>query len=350
MIAQPERSPPPSLKVHLENLSDREAREWVEVGLPASMSDESYPVSGTIPGGRVEGWVHGGLMFLRATLPPLAKVTCEVSRVGTDDPEGLRPMHYSDWVTDQPLRLPPRFVVVMADGTRVETPAAVPTLVELGPCRHTWKIQQMLPGPIAMESWWHVYDGQDHINFEIRLSSSTTTSNSGLRQTYRGISMLVGEKPTIDWRVRKGLHEPMYRTDIVPGQVWWEAELFAGGTMLRTQTLEIQGSLLCLPPEDRFGQVAGTDRVGYLRSREVAPIRGILDSRHWQGEWARSARCRSRSPAQTPSRVAARARSSLAIGRLPTRSSLARMRSRRRLGPPANSRTSARSAASTPSA
>lgn len=271
------------LEVLAENYTGNPSFQWVEAGLPVEYNGLTAPVTLAGETQNITGFVHKGLLFFRPALQANRSERFKVDILGKVDTWAQ--ISYSDWITDQLERVVPNWVIQQADGTKTIHPGTLPERIEAGPARDVWRLTQTLPGPIHVVGFFYVYPDQDSVEFEFRFTFGDTTGSGGLYKSFRSLSMIVGEKPVIDSRRMKGLHEPMWRADIKPGQIWWEAELVTPQNWLRGQTFEVQGAMLCLPSEDRFGQLPGNPRVAWLMSRETAAPKAILDRKHWEGKY-----------------------------------------------------------------
>lgn len=269
-----------------ENLTQFESNQWVEVGLPLGAKPRVVKVVSE-SGQEQEGYIDpSGVLLFRPKMAPTSKARFTVQDVD-GDPQ-LPPFNYSDWILDDLRRAIPKFFLELADGTKVQAAEVEFTAIDTNPRRVVWHLLATFASaqmPIQIEGWFNVYHEQDVVEFVLRFTASTTRHSNILFAPFRSLSMLIGERVKIDWANQKGLHQPMWRTDVAIGELWWEVELVAPQSWLRAGTFEVRGAVLCLPPEDRFGQLPGNPRVTWIQARDVGPTKAILSAADWEGKF-----------------------------------------------------------------
>jgi len=269
----------------VENLSSVPQQAWAVFGLPDAL-EAQFEVEST-DGTKCPVLLRGQQGYVRAKFSALERA--ELRPIAK--PFTMPAFQFSPWVVDQPNRLLPTFFLVEGGFRHRSEPMVLNgfgpgsfSIEDACDARILWTFRtQIVAADMFVEGWVSIFSGQEVVEFVIRASYGSTAPGQPRERVFGSLSMIVGEKPVIDHRMPKGLHAPMWRMDVVPGQVWWEAELATPRAWLRTRTVRVKGALLCLPPEDRFGQLAGDSRLMNLQAREEAGIFAIADV--WQGKF-----------------------------------------------------------------
>ena len=285
-----------STKVSLQNISvSHRQKSWVSMGLPKTESAaiDGYNGYAKTTDNRVfKTCVRGQELFIQADLLPNEKI--DVLCIHEHQSPTL--FQFSDWVIDQPEKLLPSFVLRAIDGTTMAhspmvfwtgigaAPSSYFTLEEDLDVRKRFFFRTQIPAaPLTIEGWIDVFSDQDIVPITIRATFGTVASEKVLNKGFGSLVMFTGEKPVIDFKKAKGLHDTVFRSDINA----WETELSIPRTWWKSRVIECFGALLALPPYEQVGAAASKpgfiERVNTLKAREEAPNVGFAHV--WEGNW-----------------------------------------------------------------
>jgi hypothetical protein len=285
-----------STKVSLQNISvSYRQKSWVSMGLPKTESAaiDGYNGYAKTADNRIfRTCVRGQELFIEADLLPNEKI--DVLCIHEENGPAL--FQFSDWVIDQPERLLPTFILRAADGTTMAhspmvfwtgigaAPSSYFTLQEDLDVRKRFYFKtQITAAPLTIEGWIDVFSNQDIVPITIRATFGTVASERLLNKAFGSFLMITGEKPVIDFKKAKGLHDTVFRSDIN----MWETELSIPRVWWKARVIECFGALLALPPYDQLGlavsKPGGQERINTLKAREEAPNTGFAHV--WEGNW-----------------------------------------------------------------
>jgi hypothetical protein len=279
----------PIFDVKVTNMANTERISPLCIGLPEDHGATPINVSVVSPGGdsfpgviRQDAEGRGSILL---TTISMAAGTTETLQV-VQSP-GTPPPFQADWVLDEPVKLVPRFVMNI-DGTDVWSPpldlgtSLYP--IELGGMRQVWAVDtQISEGPIFIKGFFHIYNGSQTVEFEIRSSFGSTDPDSLMRRNFGSLRMVVGEYPHVDWARRKGLGGALVHADPNFGGAMWEREITAPQEWVRCGTHEVTGALLCLPPAPLMQTAFNDPRMTELIGRMQVPMLGMATN--WDGHW-----------------------------------------------------------------
>lgn len=232
--------------------------------------------------------VVDGEFFARVEMTPWEQLSMKY--ISDDSGASNFPPHeISDWIVDQPEKLLPKFVITNTDGRKFES---APTIFWDGkgsePLSY-FKIESfnsirmrfyfktlIIEGPFHITGWFDVYTKQDAVPFCFNFQYGNV-SVGDFQKSFGSLSMITGEKPTVDWWKRKGLHAPIWRSDLNS----WETQVVSPRQWRKSRTIEVYGALLCMPDYASLGKWADTpgfeERINNLKAREEGPICAFVD-------------------------------------------------------------------------
>lgn len=283
----------------VENRNPRPQLGWTTVGLPDSLP--AVPLRISRP--QAPGWfgeivadpVDRRAMHLRAKCEAMERFWAVVEQETAPVARGYQP---HPWVTDDLAQLIPYFLCVDENGIAQRSNGM--TLVGPGEQLPDDFIVQdknnaamarfhmrtrIVPLNLTIEGWWTIWHDDPAVEFDIRATYGTTAPGQPRERVMGPLSMIVGEEPHLDWRVRKGLHMPMWRADLGA----WEAELMVQRSLMRARTVEARGALLCTPSKILAADVlqpsavTDLDALNRLLARRDVPIGAQLDKTLWDG-------------------------------------------------------------------
>jgi hypothetical protein len=283
-------------KVTLQNISvSNGQKSWISMGLPLNVASEIDGHTGyakTEDGRIFRTCVRGQELFVQANLRANEKIDVLCFH------ESKAPVNFqfSEWVIDQPERLLPNFVLKTTDGRSLghapmvfwtgfgPKPQSYFTLEQdLDVRKRFFFHTQIAEAPLTLEGWIDVFSDQDVVPVIIRATYGTVASERLLNKAFGSLVMFTGEKPVIDFRKAKGLHETVFRSDLNQ----WETELATPRVWWKARVIELFGAFLALPPYDQLSSwstVPGfVDRFNTLKAREEAPCAGVAHV--WEGNW-----------------------------------------------------------------
>lgn len=254
------------MRLVLENVSSHRQTAWCMVPLPKDVVMDR----GEYLAGGWRAYVDGKTAYVLATLDGHERREVEL----VPNPEDFAPeFSMSDWVGDELHNLLPQFLARTPDGTVHRSARVAMNQLDANPVRLLWQQLEVIAAvPLTFCTWWELWHQQDAVPFECTVTYGTAAPGQAREVELQGVSMLLGEWPTIDNRRSLGLHTPMWR--LRGEDVLWEQELVTPHRFVRGQRFEVTGSLLCLPRYDRFGQVPG-ERRDNLIARVEGPICGV---------------------------------------------------------------------------
>jgi hypothetical protein len=277
-----------STKVSLQNISvSNRQKSWISMGLPkieAAAIDGYNGYAKTADHRIFRTCVRDQELFIQADLLPNEKIDV----LCIHENQGPALFQFSDWVIDQPEKLLPSFVLRAIDGTTMThspmifwtgvgpTPSSYFTLQEDLDVRKRFFFRtQILAAPLTIEGWIDVFSDQDIVPITIRATFGTVASERVLNKAFGSLVMFTGEKPVIDFKKAKGLHDTVFRSDINA----WETELSIPRTWWKSRVIECFGALLALPPYEQVGAAASkpgfVERVNSLNP-DIIAITGDL--------------------------------------------------------------------------
>lgn len=287
---------PKTTKVTLQNISvGYGQKSWVSMGLPLNVASEIDGYCGyakTNDNRIFRTCVRGQELFVQADLRANEKIDV----LCFHEAKSPANFQFSEWVIDQPERLLPNFIIKTTDGRALghapmvfwtgfgPKPVSYFTLEEDLDVRKRFFFHTQIPeAPLTIEGWIDVFSNQDVVPITIRATYGTVESERVLNKAFDSFIMYTGEKPVIDFRKAKGLHETVFRSDLNQ----WETELATPKLWWKARVIEIFGALLALPPYDQLSGWTSTpgfaERFNTLKAREEAPCAGIAHV--WEGNW-----------------------------------------------------------------
>lgn len=233
-----------------------------------------------------------GELYVQAILGPGEDFTGEY----LSDPTAKLPeFQMSNWVSDDSVRLIPKFriqsaensstwesiVPIFWDGKGTE-PLAFIRIVDKNNIRMRIQVKTcILEAPIHINGYVDIYTNQDVVPIVFNMQYGNIHYGE-FQKNFGSVSMLIGEKPHIDWAKRKGLHQPIWRSDLN----LWEVELVSPRQWRKSRTIEVYGALLCMPDYSLLNkwvtQPDFSDRVQTLEARQEGPICAFVDA--WEGQ------------------------------------------------------------------
>ena len=284
-------------QVKLQNASvSHPQKSWISMGLPKSVVAELKDKIGhvyTEDNRAFPAAIRGEELFVNASL----KANETVSGKCILDQEGTAAFAFSDWVIDQPEKLIPRFAIkdvngnLLADDPMVfwdgngQKPEAYFKFEQNYDVRTRVFFHTVIKAAkIVVEGWMDIYNNQDAIPMIVRATySNVADPDKLLNKQFGSFSMFTGEKVTVDFRRAKGLHDPVFRSDLN----MWETELASPRAWWRARVIECFGAMLCLPPYDKLAtelqKPGNLERFISLKAREEAPNLGI--ALVWNGKF-----------------------------------------------------------------
>lgn len=280
-------------KVKLSNIAaNSKQKAWNYLAaVPPTLAKTSY---GKLVAGdkSFRAAVLDGEFFVEAELQPGEDITGEY----LPDPTLKFPPHeISNWISDEPLKLLPKFVLNHTDGSIKPYESVLPIfwdgngpeplsyikLESANDVRLRFYLKTMiLEAPIHITGYLDVYTQQDYIPLVLNFQYGNIVYGD-FEKRFSSLSMITGEKAHIDWRNRKGLHAPVWRNDISA----WETELVSSRVWRKSRTIEVYGALLCMPDYSLLGKWSQTpgfsDRLEVLEARQEGPICAFVDA--WEG-------------------------------------------------------------------
>lgn len=279
-------------RVFIENQNSTTYKAWVSCGLPESVIQAKH-LFARADSKLFKAYAIGKELFVQATVPPRTKLRCVIE----DNPNTVNErFELAEWVSDEIHKLIPIFKI-RENGVTYESNPIVPKvsnvpipdfieLYESNYARLTYKFRTRIAhANITIDGFFYVYWGQEVIEWKINATYGTVEPNQPRDRVFGSFSMVIGELPVIDFRIPKGLHEPIWFTDPVDqySGILWEAELATPRQWNRAKTIENMGALLCLPPANRFAQVANDPRVKNMIARLQFPLTSIFEG--WSGNY-----------------------------------------------------------------
>lgn len=288
------------IPITVQNISNSyPQRSWISMGLPASVDwpDGMNGVAKTTDGRVFQAARRGQELFVEVDLKPnegmaIECVATEIKKLN---------FQYSQWVVDELSKIIPRFRIKVESNQNDSTvttyeslpmtmflggakPKAYYTLEEDSDVRKRFFFHTRIEeAHITIEGWIDVFSNQDVAPIIIRATYGTIDSPAVLNQKFGSFSMISGERSVIDFRRAKGLHDPVWLTDIK----CWETELASPRLWWKSRVIECFGAMLCLPPYDQLGSYLANpefiNRINSLKAREEAPCAGVVNS--WEGQW-----------------------------------------------------------------
>lgn len=233
---------------------------------------------------------HGDQVFCCPTLEAGSRLRAWVA----PDVDGAAAPAFAfhPWVADDPMKLVPLFIGRDEQGVEHRSnPFAwqghgvgdFVEKVEDNPARLRFHWRTRIPAlRLNLEGWTTIWCNHPAVEWIARASYGTTQPGEPRERVLGSLSMLTGEEPSVDWRVRLGLHPPMWRQDLGA----WETELAVPQSWFRCRTVEAYGAILCVPGNTKFVEEApaGPSRDALLARRQ-GPITALADPQAvWQGK------------------------------------------------------------------
>lgn len=290
-----------AIPVTIQNISSSyPQKSWISMGLPDRLDwPDGMNGNAKTPDGRVFKVARRGQeLFMEVDLKPNEgmNVECNPSEFGKFD------FKFSEWVFDEVAKIVPSFSIKSAenlDDATDTTFTSIPMVMwaGVGPKPKAYYfLQQDLDvrkrfffhtkieeASLTIEGWLDVFSDQDVVPITVRATYGTVNSPAVMNKKFGSFSMFTGEKATVDFKRAKGLHDPVFHTDLSQ----WETELASPRLWWKSRVIECFGALLCLPAYDTLGDWVSKpefiNRVNSLKAREEAPCAGIANV--WAGQW-----------------------------------------------------------------
>lgn len=265
--------------VVIENINTSPYKSWVMCGLPEAVP-EQHLVARHSQLGAFPAYAIGHCLYVNASMPAARRGTFTIETGPTPTQPNFI---FSDWVTDEIIKIIPKFKIRSGSDVYTSNPIDPHTnaidfikVIEQNYARMVFHFRtRILQANMTIEGWLYVHNDQPAIEYEINATYGTTQLGQARDRTFGSLSMVVGEIPVVDFKVPKGLHDPMWYSDTANGGIVWEAELATPNQWMRARTVEVFGALLCLPPIHKLSQVISDPRITNLLSRLQAPLTSI---------------------------------------------------------------------------
>lgn len=289
------------IPITIQNISKSyPQKSWITMGLPSNVDwvDGMNGIAKTDDGRAFQAARRGNELFVEADLRANEglNLECFATEVGKLN------FQYSPWVVDELGKIIPNFRIKVESNTNdstVDTFESLPMTFYLkdGPKpKAYYMIEEDLDvrkrfffhtrieqADITIEGWLDVFSNQEVVPITIRATYGTVESPAILNRKFGSFSMISGERSVIDFKKAKGLHDPVWLTDIK----CWETELASPRLWWKSRVIECFGAMLCLPPYDQLGNYLSNpefiNKINNLKAREEAPCAGV--ARIWEGQW-----------------------------------------------------------------
>tara|TARA_R110000868_G_scaffold13711_1_gene63531 strand:- start:7694 stop:9727 length:2034 start_codon:yes stop_codon:yes gene_type:complete len=204
------------------------------------------------------------------------------------------PHTITNWIIDEPLKLVPKFVIKSQDGTQSFESMPMPfwdgqgvapgayLKADVNSIRARFEVKTYIPEvALHIHGYMDVFTNQDYVPFVFDFNYGDV-GHGDWEKNFGSLSMVTGEKPTVDFFKNKGLHVPMYRNDIQA----WETELVSPRTWRKSRTIEVMGALLCMPNYALIPQWSTkpdyAPRLKNLNARVEGPICALVDGHQYE--------------------------------------------------------------------